>query len=53
MINIGCAVKGVYGEGCSIPCPENCQEANCHILDGTCLGCTEGYIGLRCSEGTN
>lgn len=38
---------------CSIPCPKNCQEANCHILDGTCLGCTEGYTGLRCDKGTH
>uniref|UniRef100_K1PJ98 Tyrosine-protein kinase receptor Tie-1 n=1 Tax=Magallana gigas TaxID=29159 RepID=K1PJ98_MAGGI len=46
----GCPVTGYYGEDCSLPCPQNCQEGHCHIVDGTCLGCVPGYTGARCDK---
>lgn len=49
---VGCQTPGFFGENCSIPCPQNCQEDHCNIVDGTCLGCTPGYIGSECDEGT-
>ena len=47
----GCPSPGFYGEKCSIPCPQNCQEGHCHIVEGTCLGCLPGYRGAICNEG--
>nr|XP_022309660.1 multiple epidermal growth factor-like domains protein 10 isoform X2 [Crassostrea virginica] len=44
----GCHTQGRYGENCSIPCPQNCQEGRCDIVEGTCLGCINGYHGPRC-----
>uniref|UniRef100_A0A8W8NYJ3 EGF-like domain-containing protein n=1 Tax=Magallana gigas TaxID=29159 RepID=A0A8W8NYJ3_MAGGI len=49
----GCPVTGYYGEDCSLPCPQNCQEGHCHIVDGTCLGCVPGYTGARCDTECN
>ncbi|XP_061192792.1 multiple epidermal growth factor-like domains protein 11 [Saccostrea echinata] len=46
----GCPVSGFYGKNCSLPCPQNCQERHCNIVDGTCLGCITGYKGSRCEE---
>ncbi|XP_065925642.1 scavenger receptor class F member 2 isoform X2 [Magallana gigas] len=46
----GCPIPGYYGEDCSLPCPQNCQEGHCHIVDGTCLGCVPGYKGPTCNE---
>uniref|UniRef100_A0A8W8NTF1 EGF-like domain-containing protein n=1 Tax=Magallana gigas TaxID=29159 RepID=A0A8W8NTF1_MAGGI len=46
----GCPVTGYYGDNCTMPCPQNCQEGHCDIVDGTCLGCKAGYIGSRCNE---
>ncbi|XP_062607516.1 receptor-type tyrosine-protein phosphatase T-like isoform X2 [Saccostrea cucullata] len=46
----GCPTSGVYGQNCDIPCPQNCQERHCNIVNGTCLGCVAGYKGLRCEE---
>lgn len=48
----GCPTLGYYGEDCSLPCPQNCQENHCKIVDGTCLGCVDGYKGPTCNEGT-
>nr|XP_022306912.1 receptor-type tyrosine-protein phosphatase T-like [Crassostrea virginica] len=45
---IGCPTPGYYGESCSLPCPQNCQEDRCHITEGSCLGCVPGYIGDKC-----
>ena len=42
----GCPFPGVYGENFSIPCPHNC-----HIVEGTCLGCLPGYRGVTCNDG--
>nr|XP_034322216.1 cell death abnormality protein 1-like isoform X2 [Crassostrea gigas] len=44
----GCPTPGYYGEDCSLPCPVNCQEGHCNIVDGTCLGCVAGYQGPNC-----
>uniref|UniRef100_K1PIN4 Scavenger receptor class F member 2 n=1 Tax=Magallana gigas TaxID=29159 RepID=K1PIN4_MAGGI len=49
----GCPLTGYYGEDCSLPCPQNCQEGHCHIVDGTCLGCVPGYTGARCDTECN
>uniref|UniRef100_A0A8W8NSY8 EGF-like domain-containing protein n=1 Tax=Magallana gigas TaxID=29159 RepID=A0A8W8NSY8_MAGGI len=43
-------MPGYYGEDCSLPCPQNCQEGHCHIVDGSCLGCVPGYKGPTCNE---
>ncbi|XP_062610076.1 multiple epidermal growth factor-like domains protein 10 [Saccostrea cucullata] len=47
----GCPTSGFYGENCSLPCPQNCQERRCNIVDGTCLGCVAGYKGSLCGKG--
>eukprot|EP00105_Crassostrea_gigas_P037048 XP_019921196.1 PREDICTED: scavenger receptor class F member 2-like [Crassostrea gigas] len=46
----GCPTPGYYGENCSLPCPQTCQESNCNIVDGTCPGCNDGYRGPTCNE---
>ncbi|XP_061192788.1 multiple epidermal growth factor-like domains protein 10 [Saccostrea echinata] len=46
----GCPTTGVYGENCTLPCSQSCQERHCNILDGACLGCLTGYKGPRCEE---
>nr|XP_022307239.1 uncharacterized protein LOC111113335 isoform X2 [Crassostrea virginica] len=46
----GCRTPGWYGENCSIPCPQNCQEGRCDISEGTCLECINGYGGPRCGK---
>lgn len=47
----GCSTPGHYGMHCSYPCPQNCQDSHCNIVDGTCLGCVDGYMGQTCNEG--
>nr|XP_022310311.1 uncharacterized protein LOC111115761 [Crassostrea virginica] len=47
----GCPTPGYYGENCSTPCPQNCQERHCHITEGTCLGCKLGHKGHKCNQG--
>ncbi|XP_034321090.2 receptor-type tyrosine-protein phosphatase epsilon [Magallana gigas] len=44
----GCPTPGYYGLDCSLPCPRNCQEGRCNIVDGSCLGCVPGYTGPTC-----
>ncbi|XP_061191814.1 multiple epidermal growth factor-like domains protein 10 [Saccostrea echinata] len=46
----GCQNPSVYGYDCNLPCPENCQERRCYIVNGTCLGCTAGWIGEFCNN---
>ncbi|XP_065921325.1 receptor-type tyrosine-protein phosphatase epsilon-like [Magallana gigas] len=46
----GCSSSGVFGVNCDKPCPENCQERRCDIINGTCLGCTIGWLGAQCDE---
>lgn len=50
LICLGCSKPGYYGMHCSYPCPKNCQESRCNIVDGTCLGCVDGYTGPTCIE---
>ena len=47
---LGCPVSGRYGQNCSIPCPQNCQNGYCDIVDGTCLECLSGYTGQKCDN---
>ena len=47
---LGCMSPGFYGENCSLPCPKNCRDGRCHIVEGTCIGCVDGYIGDKCTE---
>lgn len=51
LICLGCSKPGYYGMHCSYPCPKTCQESCCNIVDGTCLGCVDGYTGPTCKEG--
>ncbi|XP_056017439.1 multiple epidermal growth factor-like domains protein 6 [Ostrea edulis] len=46
----GCEESGVYGYNCDLPCPYNCQESRCDIVNGTCLGCTAGWVGEFCNK---
>lgn len=46
----GCSTPGHYGNNCSERCPEKCQEGRCYIINGTCLGCTPGWIGEYCNN---
>ncbi|XP_056017448.1 uncharacterized protein LOC125648701 [Ostrea edulis] len=46
----GCKDPGVYGYNCDLPCPNNCQELRCDIVNGTCLGCTAGWVGGFCNK---
>lgn len=48
MIFLGCPFHGKYGDNCSAPCPENCMEGRCHIVEGTCFECVNGYKGPTC-----
>lgn len=49
----GCSTFGVFGEKCDKPCPENCQERRCGIINGKCLGCLPGWMGDECKEGSS
>lgn len=51
LLNLGCTSQGYYGENCSIPCPPNCLDGRCHIVEGTCYRCVDGYSGTTCSKG--
>uniref|UniRef100_A0A8W8NSV0 EGF-like domain-containing protein n=1 Tax=Magallana gigas TaxID=29159 RepID=A0A8W8NSV0_MAGGI len=46
----GCLKLGYYGENCSTPCPENCENGDCDIVDGTCISCVPGYKGSMCNK---
>ncbi|XP_065925377.1 multiple epidermal growth factor-like domains protein 11 isoform X1 [Magallana gigas] len=46
----GCLKLGYYGENCSTPCPENCENGDCDIVDGTCISCVPGYRGSMCNK---
>ncbi|XP_062608469.1 multiple epidermal growth factor-like domains protein 10 [Saccostrea cucullata] len=46
----GCTNAGVYGSNCNLPCPDNCQEKRCNIVNGTCLGCIPGWTGDMCNK---
>nr|XP_022294925.1 platelet endothelial aggregation receptor 1-like [Crassostrea virginica] len=44
----GCRKQGRYGENCAISCPTNCLDSVCHVVNGTCFGCSMGYKGEMC-----
>lgn len=44
-------MPGYYGKNCSLSCPLKCQEGHCNVIDGTCLGCVDGYQGPYCNNG--
>lgn len=44
----GCSALNVYG--CEKPCPDNCHENKCETTNGTCVGCTPGWIGEYCRQ---
>ncbi|XP_056019839.1 multiple epidermal growth factor-like domains protein 10 [Ostrea edulis] len=46
----GCKESGVYGYNCDVPCLNNCQELRCDIVNGTCVGCTAGWVGEFCNK---
>ncbi|XP_056017449.1 multiple epidermal growth factor-like domains protein 6 [Ostrea edulis] len=46
----GCKDPGVYGYNCDLLCPNNCQESKCDIVNGTCLGCTAGWVRDFCNK---
>ncbi|XP_062578481.1 tyrosine-protein kinase receptor Tie-2-like [Saccostrea cucullata] len=46
----GCKHPSIYGFGCDLSCPENCQERRCYIVNGSCLGCRPGWIGEFCNN---
>uniref|UniRef100_K1PJI1 Scavenger receptor class F member 2 n=1 Tax=Magallana gigas TaxID=29159 RepID=K1PJI1_MAGGI len=46
----GCNKRNVYGSNCDIPCPINCKESTCHIVNGSCFGCQSGWSGTYCNE---
>lgn len=48
---LGCDKPGSYGTNCSNPCPANCLDALCHVVQGTCQKCVEGFKGILCNEG--
>ncbi|XP_056017442.1 receptor-type tyrosine-protein phosphatase U-like [Ostrea edulis] len=48
--SLGCKESGLYGYNCDLPCPNNCHELRCDILNATCLGCTAGWVGDFCNK---
>eukprot|EP00105_Crassostrea_gigas_P037911 XP_019922059.1 PREDICTED: multiple epidermal growth factor-like domains protein 11 isoform X2 [Crassostrea gigas] len=46
----GCSSSDVYGENCDKVCPDNCQGRRCDIINGTCLSCTPGWLGVHCDK---
>ena len=46
----GCPTPGMYGKICSLPCPQNCQQGRCDIVEGTCFGCIVGFKGAKCNK---
>lgn len=49
----GCPDSSHYGENCSTPCHLNCLDGRCDVVDGSCLGCVQGYTGYTCDTGCN
>lgn len=49
----GCPNASYYGDNCSTSCHQNCLDGRCDVVDGTCLGCIQGYIGSTCETGCN
>lgn len=49
----GCPNASYYGNNCSTSCHQNCLDGRCDVMDGTCLGCIQGYTGSTCDTGCN
>ena len=47
----GCRKLRHYGTNCTIPCPRNCFNGVCDIINGDCRECVAGYKGRTCNEG--
>ncbi|XP_078329594.1 uncharacterized protein LOC144617738 isoform X1 [Crassostrea virginica] len=45
----GCQASGVYGDNCTEQCPPNCRDNVCHIQNGTCFGCAQGWMDTTCN----
>ncbi|XP_059163400.1 uncharacterized protein LOC131946564 [Physella acuta] len=41
--------RGYYGNACSQPCSELCQNKTCEPVSGVCYGCRDGYVGRKCN----
>lgn len=50
-LSTGCLNSSYYGVNCSTPCHQNCLDGRCDIVDGTCLGCVQGFTGSMCDTG--
>ncbi|XP_062609885.1 multiple epidermal growth factor-like domains protein 10 [Saccostrea cucullata] len=46
----GCTRDDANGQLCNETCPSHCQERRCYVTNGTCAGCTEGWIGEKCFD---
>lgn len=46
----GCPSPYHFGKDCSLPCPDHCMNSSCHIDNGHCFGCKEGYHGATCEQ---
>lgn len=46
----GCIRHDMYGSQCNIPCPMNCKDNVCHIVNGTCKTCEPGLTGDFCEK---
>ena len=43
--------QGESGKNCSTPCPENCVDGLCEVVNETCFECLEGNNGSNIYEG--
>lgn len=50
VIVTGCSRHNIKENKCDMPCPDNCQEDRCNILNGTCEDCSPGFIGHYCNK---
>ena len=45
---------GTFGEQCENSCGKCLNNEQCHHINGSCLnGCSPGYQGINCTEGTD
>lgn len=47
---LGCSRQNIKENTCDMPCPDNCQEDRCNVLNGTCEDCSPGFIGQYCNK---
>ena len=42
----------MYGRNCSETCGFCLGKEQCHVINGVCAnGCSDGFLGTRCTEG--